>query len=83
MVCNDQLVTKTLGRFGAVAVIAGSLLGFAASTASASDLQYIRSYTWQADCERAADEIRSGADLAAYCRWDQGHTEWDLYVLSL
>ncbi|WP_439377737.1 hypothetical protein [Amycolatopsis lexingtonensis] len=74
---------KTLGRLGAVTVIAGSLLGLAAGTASAGNPEYIRSYQWQADCERAADEIRSGADLAAYCRWDQGHTEWDLYVLSL
>ncbi|MCG8917201.1 hypothetical protein L6E12_15550 [Actinokineospora sp. PR83] len=74
---------KALGRLGAITVIAGSLLGFAAGTASAGNPEYIRSYQRQADCERAADEIRSGADLAAYCTWDQGHTEWDLWVLSL
>ncbi|EWC60611.1 hypothetical protein UO65_4110 [Actinokineospora spheciospongiae] len=74
---------KALGRLGAVTVIAGSLLGFAAGTASAGNPEYIRSYQRQADCERAADEIRSGADLAAYCTWDKGHTEWDLFVLSL
>ncbi|WP_156755830.1 hypothetical protein [Actinokineospora pegani] len=70
-------------RPGAVTVIAGSLLGFAAGTASAGNPQYIRGYQWQADCERAADDIRSGGDLAAYCTWDKGHTEWDLFVLSL
>jgi hypothetical protein len=74
---------KALGRLGAVTVIVGSLLGFAAGTASAGNPQYIRSYQWQADCERAADGIRSGGDLAAYCTWDKGHTEWDLFVLSL
>jgi hypothetical protein len=74
---------KALGRLGVVTVIVGSLVGFAAGTASAGNPEYIRSYQRQADCERAADEIRSGGDLASYCTWDQGHTEWDLWVLSL